>query len=201
MGASVRNAERSVIGQLRAVVPRRGLSPAEAVAVAELQATKLLKLAGVTTPPVPAERIVRDLLGIRVVRRRRWPTSGMATTVKGKWVIVVKAEEAAVRNTYTIGHEAKHALDDPFVEWLYPTIHGRSPEDRAEAICDLFAANLLMPRAWVKADWQRQEAPDVGALARRYGVSGVAMGYRLDQLRLKLPHPRCAGIRRIGAAV
>lgn len=194
----MRSADRSVIGALRAVVPRRGLSPAEAVAVAELQATKLLKLAGVSGPPVPAERIVRDLLGVRVVRRRNWPTSGMATTVKGKWVIVVKAEEAAVRNTYTICHEAKHALDDPFIEWLYPTIRRCSPEDRAERVCDLFAANLLMPRGWVRDDWQGQDTPDVAALARRYGVSVQAMDYRLDQLRLKLPSPRCAGMRRIG---
>jgi Zn-dependent peptidase ImmA (M78 family) len=198
--ADVPSAERSVIERLRAVVPRRGLSPAEAVAVAEVQASKLLKLAGVTQPPVPAEQIVRDRLGIRVVRRRGWPTSGMATTVKGRWVIVLKTEEAAVRNIYTVCHELKHALDDPFVEWLYPTVRARSPEDRAEEICDLFAANFLMPQAWVKADWTSQDSPDIAALARRYGVSVAAMSYRLDQLRLKLPHPRCAGMRRMGVA-
>jgi Zn-dependent peptidase ImmA (M78 family) len=189
-----------VIDELRAVVPRRGLSPAEAVAVAELQAAKLLKAAGVTAPPVPAEQLVSELLGIRVRRRSNWPTSGLATTVKDGWVIVVKTEEAGVRQTFSISHEAKHILDDPFIEWLYPTMRGRSPEDRAEEICDRFAANLLMPRAWVKADWASKGIQDVERLARRYRVSRLAMSYRLDQLALRMPRPRCGGIRRIGVA-
>ena len=195
-----RSAEPTVIEQLRAVVPRRGLSPAEAVAVAELQATKLLKLSGVTAPPVP-ENVIADLPGIRVSRRRGWPTSGLAATIGADWVLVLRAEEAGVRQRFSLAHEFKHVLDDPFIEWLYPTIRRRSPEDRAESICDLFAANLLMPRAWVKADWASQGIQDVARLARRYRVSEVAMSYRLDQLRLKLPHPRCAGARRMGVPV
>jgi Zn-dependent peptidase ImmA (M78 family) len=190
----------SVIDDLQAVVPRRGLSPAEAVAVAELQAAKLLKAAEVTTPPVPAEQMVSELLEVRVRRRSNWPTSGLATTVKDGWVIVVKAEEAGVRQTFSISHETKHILDDPFIEWLYPTMRGRSPEDRAEEICDRFAANLLMPRAWVKADWASKGIQDVERLARRYRVSRLAMSYRLDQLALRMPRPRCGGIRRIGVA-
>lgn len=189
-----------VLDELQAVVPRRGLSPAEAVAVAELQAAKLLRAAGVTAPPVPAEQLVSELLGVRIRRRSNWPTSGLATTVKDGWVIVVKGEEAGVRQTFSISHEAKHILDDPFIEWLYPTTRGRSPEDRAEEICDRFAANLLMPRAWVKADWASKGIQDVERLARRYRVSRLAMSYRLDQLALRMPRPRCGGIRRIGVA-
>jgi Zn-dependent peptidase ImmA (M78 family) len=189
-----------VIERLRVVVPHRGLSLAEAVVVAELQAAQLLKLAGVTAPPVP-ENVIADLPGIRVSRRRGWPTSGLATTVRDGWVVVLRAEEAGVRQRFSLAHEFKHVLDDPFIEWLYPTIRHRSPEDRAESICDLFAANLLMPRAWVKADWASQGIQDVALLACRYGVSQLAMSYRLDQLRLKLPHPRCAGIRRMGVPV
>lgn len=189
-----------VLDELRAVVPRRGLSPAEAAAVAELQAAKLLKAAGIIAPPVPAERLVSEQLDVRVVRRRNWPTSGLATTIKDGWVIVVKAEEAGVRQTFSICHEAKHVLDDEFIEWLYPTIRGRSPEDRAEEICDRFAANLLMPRVWVKADWASNGIQDVERLARRYQVSRLAMSYRLDQLALRMPRPRCGGIRRIGVA-
>jgi Zn-dependent peptidase ImmA (M78 family) len=181
------------------VVPRRGLSPAEAVAVAELQTAKLLKAAAVTGPPVP-ESVIVDLPRVRVSRRRGWPTSGLATTVKDGWVIVLRAEEAGVRQRFSLAHEFKHVLDDPSIEWLYPTVRGRSPEDRAEQICDWFAANVLMPRAWVKADWASHGIQDVERLARRYQVSRLAMGYRLDQLGLRMPHPRCGGIRRIGVA-
>lgn len=200
MGVTVpESAERAVIGQLRTVVPRRGLSPAEAIAVAELQAAKLLKLSGVTAPPV-SEGVIADLPGIRVSRRRGWPTSGLATTIKDGWVVVLRAEEAGVRQRFSLAHEFKHVLDDPFIEWLYPTVRGRSPEDRAEEICDRFAANLLMPRAWVKADWASKGIQDVERLARRYEVSRLAMSYRLEQLGLCLPRPRCGGIRRVGVA-
>jgi Zn-dependent peptidase ImmA (M78 family) len=95
-------------------------------------------------------------------------------------------------------HEFKHVLDDPFIEWLYPTRSGFGPEDRAERICDYFAACVLMPKMWVKRDWAGGGIQDIARLARRYGVSQVAMAVRLSELRLLPPTPRCAGTTRIG---
>jgi uncharacterized protein DUF955 len=191
-----RRAEPAVIDQLRAVVPMRGLSPAEARRIAELQAAKLLAAVGATAPPVP-ETVIADLPRVRVSRRANWPTSGLATTTKAGWVIVVRAEEAGVRQRFSVAHEFKHVLDDPFIEWLYPTIRAQSPEDRAEETCNYFAACLLMPKTWVKRDWAggTQDADD---LARRYHVSRRSMTWRLEQIGLRMPMPRCAGIRRIG---
>jgi Zn-dependent peptidase ImmA (M78 family) len=189
--------ETPILERLRAIVPRRGLSPAEARYIAERQAATLLAHAGLERPAVP-ESIVTDLPFVRVARRPGFPTSGMATQTDTGWVIVLRAEEAKVRQRFSLIHEFKHVLDDPFIEWLYPTKNGYSPEDRAEHICDHFAACLLMPRTWIKRDWAGGGIQGIDRLARRYNVSRVAMAVRLSELRLLPPTPRCAGTNRIG---
>jgi Zn-dependent peptidase ImmA (M78 family) len=121
----------------------------------------------------------------------------MATQTRTGWVIVLRAEETAARQRFSLAHEFKHVIDDPFIEWLYPTRGGYSPEDRAERICDYFAACLLMPKRWVIRDWG-SGIQDTDILARRYNVSRVAMAVRLTELRLLQPTPRCAGTTRTG---
>jgi Zn-dependent peptidase ImmA (M78 family) len=83
-------------------------------------------------------------------------------------------------------------IDDAFIEGLYPTVRAISPEERAEQVCDHFAANVLMPKTWIKRDFGNG-IQDVDRLARRYRVSTAAMTYRLTQLGLLEPAPRCAG--------
>jgi hypothetical protein len=180
---------KEALDALRSFVPRRTLSSSEAVALAELQAAKLLQVADVTGPPVPVEEVATELLGIQVVRRADWPGSGLAVSVGTGWVVALKAEEAGVRQRFSLAHECKHILDDSHIDRLYL---GAS-EEWVEALCNLFAANLLMPRAWIKADWASRGIQDVGRLARRYEVSWSAMNYRLDQLGLQAPRRRCAG--------
>jgi hypothetical protein len=185
-----------VLAHLRSIVPRRGLSPAEARHIAERQATMLLTHAGLTEPAVP-ESIADDLPSVAVTHRPGFPTSGMATQTDSGWVIVLRSEETKARQRFSLLHEFKHILDDPFIDWLYPTKSGYSPEERAEHISDYFAACVLMPRAWVKRDWGNGIQNPI-RLARRYGVSRVAMGVRLTQLKLIDPAPRCAGTNRNG---
>jgi hypothetical protein len=185
-----------LLARLREIVPRRGLSPAEAKLIAERQAAVLLAHAGIEKPAVP-EDIITELPFLTVTHRPGFPTSGMATQTDSGWVIVLRAEEAKVRQRFSLIHEFKHVLDDPFIEWLYPTRSGYSPGERAEHISDYFAACVLMPRRWIKRDWGNG-IQDLDRLARRYNVSRVAMGVRLAELRLIGPRPRCAGTSRIG---
>jgi hypothetical protein len=186
-----------LLGRLRDLVPHRGLSPAEARHIAERQAALLLAHAGIQRPAVP-ESVIGDLPFVTVTRRPGFPTSGMATQTETGWVIVLRAEEAKVRQRFSLIHEFKHILDDPFIEWLYPTRGGYSPEDRAERICDYFAACVLMPRMWIKRDWAGGGIQDIDRLARRYHVSRIAMAVRLAELKLLPPTPRCAGTTRTG---
>jgi len=186
-----------LLTRLRELVPTRGLSPAEARYIAERQAALLLAHTGIEKPAVP-ESVVTDLPFVTVTRRPGFPTSGMATQTDSGWVIVLRAEEAKVRQRFTLLHEFKHVLDDPFIEWLYPTRNDYSPEERAERISDYFAACVLMPRMWIKRDWAGGGIQDIDRLARRYQVSRVAMAVRLSELRLIGPRPRCAGTTRTG---
>lgn len=184
------------LAALRSVMPRRGLSPAEARHVAERQANLLLAIGNVTTPTVACS-LIADLPGIDVVHRANWPTSGMTRQIDDGWAIFIRSSEPKVRQRFTTAHEFKHILDDPAIEWLYPTQGQATPEERAESVCDYFAACLLMPKVWLRADWcgGRQ---DIGGLARRYNVSKQAMEVRLTQLGLLMPRPRCAGTSRTG---
>jgi Zn-dependent peptidase ImmA (M78 family) len=186
-----------LLERLRELVPRRGLSPAEAKQVAERQAANLLASAEIESPSVP-DALITDLPFVTVTHRPGFPTSGMATQTDSGWVIVLRAEEAKVRQRFSMIHEFKHVLDDPFIEWMYPTKGGQSPEDRAERICDYFAACVLMPKMWIKRDWAAEGIQDLARLARRYRVSQVAMAVRLSELGLLPPTPRCAGTSRIG---
>jgi len=188
---------RGLLAHLRKVVPRRGLSPAEAKLIAERQAATLLRHANIEKPAVD-ESVITDLPFLAVTHRPGFPTSGMATQTDTGWVIVLRAEETKARQRFSLAHELKHVLDDPFIEWLYPTKSGYSPEDRAERICDYFAACLLMPRMWIKRDWASGGIQDIARLARRYRVSQVAMAVRLAELKLLPPTPRCAGTNRTG---
>ena len=75
---------------------------------------------------------------------------------------------------------------------LYPARDGKPSHQRAEAICDYFAACLLMPRPAIKAAWGsgHQRVDD---LAAHFGVSQAAMGLRLFQLGLTTGRNRCPG--------
>ena len=87
------------------------------------------------------------------------------------------------RQRFSLAHEFKHILDDPLIDRLSTHLPAGQRHERAERLCNYFAACLLMPRAWVKRDWceGRQSTHD---LARRYYVSYEAMTTRLSELGL-----------------
>lgn len=171
-----------VIAEVRKLMPRRGITWSEAHSVAERQAARLLQLMRVDEPPVPMF-VVSSLAGITVDRRAAWPTSGMAVAHGPGWRIVLCASESRQRQRYSLAHELKHVLDAPFDEQLYGHLPAAKRKQRAETICNHFAACLMMPRAWVKRDFCRgyQTATK---LARRYYMSQEAATRRLAELGL-----------------
>lgn len=178
------------ITELRALTPERPLSIEESLRVAELQATHLLRLMHVTAAPVE-DGVVTELPRVRVREEAGLPVSGSSHWVAGVWVITVNRDEPPLRRRFTAAHELKHALDAPFIHFLYPAEAGLSSAKRAERVADYFAACVLMPRPWVKRVFG-QGIHDVEALASRFQVSAAAMRYRLDQLGLsEPPQQRC----------
>lgn len=93
-----------------------------------------------------------------------------------------------------MAHEFKHVLD-PFIDYLYPKQQAWTPADRAERVCDYFAACLLMPKVWVRRSWT-EGVQDLRSLSRRFSVSQSAMNVRLLQLGLAEPVLRCSNYER-----
>jgi Zn-dependent peptidase ImmA (M78 family) len=169
----------------------RPLNRGEAMRVAELQAIKLLEAIGITEPPIP-EEVIAKFPRVQVDRLSPIPVSGSAHWAKGRWVIVLNGAEPLVRQRFSLAHEFKHVLDAPFDTFLYPETVGATSHERAEQVADYFAANLLMPKIWMRRAWTSglQRLP---ALARRFGVSQTAMQVRLLQMGLLDPPARCFG--------
>lgn len=171
-----------VIRELRDLVPIRHLNLAESLRVAELQAAKLLSLAGVEDGPVP-ESIITEVPKVQVERVYPLGASGFSQWAKGRWLIALNDGEPPTRQRFSLAHEFKHVLDHPFITLLYPAEWGLSADDRAEQVCDHFAACLLMPRAWVKRAWGNG-VQEPARLAAQFDVSQEAMNRRLRSIGL-----------------
>src|SRR6266576_1164787 len=143
--------------------------------------------------PVPVEAIAEDLLGLQVGKSEDLAVSGMLLPPERQ--IWLNAAEGAPRRRFTLAHELGH--------WVCQHLEGKSapvycraadvqPEptaaDRAlEREANVFAAELLMPETAVREEWTRTAT--VGELAQAFGVSGVAMQWRLYSFGLVAEGP------------
>lgn len=178
------------IARLRDIVPLRPLTHIEALRIAELQATRFLALAGIAAPPVP-EQIITGLPRLRV-ERLPLGVPGASQWSRGRWVVLINTLNTDGRQRFSLAHEFKHILDHPFVDFLYPNQSGIDRREWIEAVCDRFAVNLLMPRAWVKRAYAQRRIQRPADLARLFDVSLQAMRFRLEQLDFVAPAPRCS---------
>jgi len=180
----------NVIQQLRDLVPLRALTTTEAMRVAELQANRMRRVLDIAEPTFP-ESAISELPRVQVERMTPSPVSGAAQWSRGRWLILLNGAEPNGRQRYSLAHEFKHVLDNPFVKLIYPSQDGVSSYDRAERICDYFAACLLMPRTEVKRQFCDEGVQDLLRLSRRFEVSQMAMQVRLNQIGLRDTTRRC----------
>ncbi len=187
----------SMVAQLRGLMPNRPLTFAEGQRLAELQANRLLRLTGCTAAPV-SESIISELPRLEVRRAGSLIGSGATAWSRGMWRVRINSAEPLTRQRFTLAHEFKHILDAACEDVIYSDLKGGPARERhVEAICDHFAACLLMPKAWVKKLWY-QGIQDLGGLAWRFEVSQQAMLIRLQNLGLVEPLPRHAAAHRLG---
>jgi hypothetical protein len=184
----------SQLRELRAAMPRRPLLLDEGMRVAERQAGLLRWQLGRAASAALPTQAVTGLSFLTVTYRVGLAKSALVTKTARGWVLVLRAEEPGVRQRFSMAHELKHILDDPFNAQcpggLYPAYVGVSADDLAERVCDRFAAALLMPKILVRRDWTNG-IQNLIQLARRYNVSRAAMEVRLRQLGLLESVPRC----------
>jgi Zn-dependent peptidase ImmA (M78 family) len=151
---------------------------------------------------VPIEQIVRSS-GLRIERQD--VDEGMAGfLVCGKGLaeplVGVNSHHPEARQRFTLAHELGHFVlhnvegihvDQKFTVKLRSGLSSQGT-DVEEMEANLFAAELLMPEAWLKTDVNNLEPFDVEGepkgndvvkqLASLYGVSAQAMGIRLSTL-------------------
>lgn len=176
----------SVLAELRRLAPRRSLAMWEGRLVAERQAARMLRLAGVTEPPVP-EQLIEHLPRVDVhYRRHGRGLSGTTKWTGGRWVILINREDTWGRQRFSLAHEFKHAIDWPAADALYRDGY-YTAHFQAERAADGFAASLLMPKPWIKRAFYDDGIRDEYALARRFQVSVASMRWRIDELRLHEP--------------
>lgn len=185
----------SPVAELRRLCPDRPLNVAEGLRVAERQALRLLDLRGVDAPAVDDE-LIEGLPRVQVERLRGIPVSGSTHWAAGRWVIVLNADEARVRQRFSLAHEFWHVLDGLSGDERYPVWRGQSSHERREQLADFFAANLLMPKAWIKTAYYNRGLHDPRHLAAHFNVSLPAMRLRLAQLGIIEQLPRCGYQRR-----
>ena len=187
----------NVVASLRRLVPQRPLSFTDSLRLAELQANRLLEAARCTGGPVP-ESVITDLPRLDVRRSTKLIGSGVTAWSGGKWRMLINGTEPITRQRFTMAHELKHVLDSSHEDVTYKHLpDGPARERHIEAVCDHFAASLLMPRMWVKRLWF-QGVQDLGSLAWHFGVSQQAMLIRLQALGLIDVPRRCLHAQRIG---
>jgi hypothetical protein len=148
---------------------------------------------GASVPPVDVEELAASLCRLRVrdaddlcpIAGIAPPTPLSGLLLPARWEIWVRRDEPAPRRRFTVAHEVGHHLlhsDGAAVLCRPADVETAAGDERArEREANRFAAELLMPEPLVRAAANR-DGPDPIALAARFGVSDVAMGFRLVTL-------------------
>lgn len=153
---------------------------------------RLLTEAEIRQPPVPVERMARAAGAKVVYNDFKDEVSGVLIRREGTIVIGVAKEQSEERRRFTIAHELAHLLlhdgEEIHVDKLFRvnlrSTSSSNAEDVEEIEANAFAASLLMPLSFLRADLQGlvldiDDVARIEGLARRYRVSTQAMTYRL----------------------
>ena len=101
-------------------------------------------------PPIPLERVA-SLRGIVDVRHAQQEWAGMLAPVASRGLVVtVRASDPFERQRFTVGHEIGHTFFPGFHQERQYRCNGA--KTRLEALCDLAATELLLPRAFFRSD-------------------------------------------------
>lgn len=128
---------------------------------------------------------VAEYLGLEVIEELMADDiSGYLEFKSGRWVVGVNALHHKHRRRFTIAHEIAHFLlhrdtSDRFVDETFARREGRA--DAMEREADDFAAQLIMPEAYVR-DAIKGGMHSLTDLAAMFQVSILAMKYRVKNL-------------------
>jgi Zn-dependent peptidase ImmA (M78 family) len=166
--------------------------------LAKRKAQELLREGRVTAAPVPVERLATVANAEIKYEPFAGAMSGMVyRRDEGGAIIGVNSMHPTTRKRFTIAHELGHLIlhgDELHIDERFPFAFRDEVSslavDPAEIEANQFAAELLMPEAWLIAEIRGQhldiESEDViEALAKKFGVSVQSMMHRLSNLGAK----------------
>jgi hypothetical protein len=122
-----------IIASVRALMPHRALETHEAKSIAERQAQRLTVLLELTGPVLDLDAVA-GLPRLCVRFKAGLPVSGFSEWSRSRWVIALNEDDHPTRQRFTLAHELKHILDNPFIDVLYPGRTGEPSDERAETI-------------------------------------------------------------------
>ena len=166
-------------------------------ALARKKASELLQRAKIVSVPISVEYLAEAVRAHIRFEAFDGEMSGMVLrSPDGSAVIGVNSRHSPVRRRFSIAHEIGHLVlheeeslhVDAWTPFAYRTDKSSEGTDPREIEANQFAAELLMPKAWIQRDMAAlstslaEEA--VERLADMYQVSMQAMTLRLHRLDL-----------------
>lgn len=153
------------------------------------KAQAILEMLAVTRAPVDVTEVAKKL-GFEVHEHDFPDTTSAVLVIEGDIkAIGVNRSHALVRQRFSIAHELGHFLHghgdfaDSTATFEDGSYNYADPQNRQEMEANEFAAELLMPESFLKADIGNIGL-DVPTLAKKYQVSERAMWIQLINLKL-----------------
>jgi len=140
--------------------------------------------AGIDRIPVPDNLITRDYNNVPI-EFRQVPLKahhGAVWRLSDCWLVHINSNSTRARQRFTMYHEIFHIL----AHWKGTPVFKKASRSREgvfnELLADHFAANMLLPKGWVKKMWP--EVKDVGQMAAIFEVPKPIMYLDLRALGL-----------------
>jgi Zn-dependent peptidase ImmA (M78 family) len=152
-------------------------------------ADRLLREHSIITPPVPVDKIAKNL-GVKLRYGRLGEVSGLLVRTNESATIGVNVTQMRVRQRFTIAHELGHLLlhqgiwshkDEGFLV-NFRSAKSSEATNVEEIEANFFAASILIPKQFLDQDNAIRALDSdtaVRDLARKYNVSRHAMSLRL----------------------
>lgn len=156
-----------------------------------IAAEKILEITIIAKPPVNAS-IVAKRLNLPVFY---WEfpdeVSGIFIVEDSTASIGVNVLHPNVRQRFTIAHEIGHFIyhedSDLFVDFVEMELAPHTYDDKQrelETKANQFAADLLMPKKWLREDFGKHGVEGITLISQLYEVSEQALWFRLLNLKL-----------------
>jgi len=150
--------------------------------VARKLAKALTKQVGFKSPPVSLWKIIVHLkleskFDVQPVEDFGENVSGIIVVIDDSTTIGFNKKQHWYRRRFTIAHEIGHFKMGSMHNDLMAALTSNAP---AEIEANQFAAELLMPYQFLKADFQ-SNIKSIDELSKKYCVSKEAMGWRISK--------------------